>query len=183
MAGSTPAQSPPGVVLRLDLDGRDRITESLLRLRRHVADLRPVLGEMGAALHASTLDRFERSQGPDGRPWRLFSAETLLARAGGRKRAHTQKGELRARAARIIAGAKLLIDRAHLMQSIHPRVDGNRLVLGSNLAYARIHQLGGKAGRGRKVSIPARPYLGLSAADRVTLDRLLARHLARGATP
>lgn len=37
-----------------------------------------------------------------------------------------------------------------------------RAGLGSNLRYARIHQLGGKAGRGRKVTIPARPYLGLT---------------------
>ena len=32
-------------------------------------------------------------------------------------------------------------------------------VVGSNLVYARIHELGGLAGRGRKVKIPMRPYL------------------------
>jgi len=32
-------------------------------------------------------------------------------------------------------------------------------VVGSNLVYARIHELGGYAGRGRKVKIPMRPYL------------------------
>lgn len=38
--------------------------------------------------------------------------------------------------------------------------------VGSNIRYARIHQLGGLAGRGRKVKIPARPYLGLTKDER-----------------
>lgn len=43
--------------------------------------------------------------------------------------------------------------------------------IGSALEYAAIHQLGGTAGRGRTVTIPARPYLGLSeAADRSIAD-------------
>ncbi|HBO4159162.1 TPA: phage virion morphogenesis protein, partial [Pseudomonas aeruginosa] len=53
--------------------------------------------------------------------------------------------------------------------------------IGSNLSYAPIQQLGGQAGRGRKVTIPARPYLPVlrngqlkpSARDAV-LDVLLA---------
>jgi phage virion morphogenesis protein len=32
---------------------------------------------------------------------------------------------------------------------------------GSHLVYARIHQKGGDAGRGRKTHIPARPYMGV----------------------
>ena len=35
-------------------------------------------------------------------------------------------------------------------------------IIGSNLDYAAIHQLGGQAGKNKKVSIPARPYLYLS---------------------
>lgn len=31
--------------------------------------------------------------------------------------------------------------------------------IGSNLKYAAVHHLGGKAGRGRKLTLPARPYL------------------------
>ncbi|MDO5296733.1 MAG: phage virion morphogenesis protein [bacterium] len=34
--------------------------------------------------------------------------------------------------------------------------------VGSNIRYARIHQLGGLTGRGHKAKIPARPYLGLT---------------------
>ena len=37
---------------------------------------------------------------------------------------------------------------------------GELLSIGSNKEYARIHQEGGMAGRGRKVAIPQRRYLG-----------------------
>ena len=50
-----------------------------------------------------------------------------------------------------------------LRDSIKPRseIKGDRLtgVIGSDVIYARIHELGGKAGRGRLVTIPRREYL------------------------
>ena len=39
------------------------------------------------------------------------------------------------------------------------------LEIGSNLDYAAIHQLGGQAGKNKKVEIPARPYLKLTDDD------------------
>ena len=40
--------------------------------------------------------------------------------------------------------------------------DGS-VIYGSNMIYARIHLKGGRAGRGQKVLIPARPYMGVPA--------------------
>ena len=55
-----------------------------------------------------------------------------------------------------------LRDNGYLQKSVIWDVSGRgELVeMGSILHYARIHQLGGQAGRGRKVSIPQRRYLG-----------------------
>jgi len=39
--------------------------------------------------------------------------------------------------------------------------DGS-VIYGSNMEYARIHQEGGQAGKGKKVTIPARPYMGVT---------------------
>jgi len=39
--------------------------------------------------------------------------------------------------------------------------DGS-VIFGSNMEYARIHQLGGQAGRDKKANIPARPYMGVT---------------------
>ena len=38
-------------------------------------------------------------------------------------------------------------------------------VIGSNLEYAAIHQLGGQAGKNKSVVIPQRPYLNYTNED------------------
>ena len=52
-----------------------------------------------------------------------------------------------------------------LAGSITRHYDATSAVVGSNLPYARIQQLGGKAGRGHKSEIPARPFLKLTEED------------------
>ena len=70
---------------------------------------------------------------------------------------------------------------------------------GSNRVYARIHQLGGiitpRAGRvlrfmlgdravfARRVTIPARPYLGWGPTERVEADRVVTRWLDQAFAP
>ena len=57
-----------------------------------------------------------------------------------------------------IAGASPMISGL-LAGSVHSQFGDDYTMIGAARPYARIHQLGGKAGRGRKVTIPARPYL------------------------
>ena len=52
-----------------------------------------------------------------------------------------------------------------LASSVSTAYDNNSAVIGSNLAYAAIHQLGGQAGKNKKTTIPARPYLKLTDND------------------
>ena len=58
-----------------------------------------------------------------------------------------------------------LVDTENLMNSITSYYDNNVEEVGTNEPYAAIHQFGGKAGRGRKVDIPARPFLVLTPQD------------------
>ena len=58
-----------------------------------------------------------------------------------------------------------LVDTENLMNSITSYYDNDSAEVGTNEPYAAIHQFGGKAGRGRKVDIPARPYLVLTPQD------------------
>ena len=60
------------------------------------------------------------------------------------------------------SGKKLQGKPAHLKRTLvwEASPDGS-VVFGSNMIYARIHQLGGNAGRGLKSEIPARPYMGV----------------------
>jgi phage virion morphogenesis protein len=66
----------------------------------------------------------------------------------------------------------ILDDGGQLIDSLNwqASTDGS-VVFGSNMVYARIHQKGGKAGRGRRTLIKARPYMGVpSDFDRRILN-------------
>jgi phage virion morphogenesis protein len=45
------------------------------------------------------------------------------------------------------------------------------------VVYARIHQLGGKAGRGHAVTLPARPYIGISEDDIKEARAIIRDHM------
>ncbi|MBA2814856.1 phage virion morphogenesis protein [Candidatus Pantoea persica] len=47
----------------------------------------------------------------------------------------------------------------YLRRSVTPEYDAHQVLVGTNRVYARLHQQGGKAGRGRSVTLPLRPYL------------------------
>lgn len=49
-----------------------------------------------------------------------------------------------------------------LASSVSTAYDNDSAVIGSNLTYAAIHQLGGQAGKNKKTTIPARSYLKLT---------------------
>jgi len=147
------------VVVRVEDEG---FREALTRLIQRSANLQPVFDEIGSALQTTTEERFEDEAGPDGAAWAAHSPVTLLKRG---------------------ASAKKLRHRNHLYQSLNYAAGRLQATVGTNRAYARIHQLGGKAGRNRKVTIPARPYLGISEEDRRMIGEILTDHLAEAVRP
>lgn len=62
-----------------------------------------------------------------------------------------------------------LVDTENLMGSITSDYSNDMATVGTNEPYAAIHQFGGKAGRGRKVEIPARPFLALTPQDKADI--------------
>lgn len=124
---------------QVTVDDQD-VRAALAGLADRAADLRPAWEEVGSLLHAEALRAFETETGPDGRRWPPLAAATL--RRTPRRR-----------------GGQILQDTRRLLQSVTYRADAAGVTVGSNVVYAAIHQLGGRAGRGRKTVIPARPYL------------------------
>jgi phage virion morphogenesis protein len=55
----------------------------------------------------------------------------------------------------------ILRDHGILHASLTHNDSAEGTIFGSHMVYARIHQEGGQAGRGRKTAIPARPYMGV----------------------
>lgn len=133
-----------------------RVRAAIRHLVRAVATPRAAFDRIGAYLVSATLERFDAETGPDGKPW-LASARALAD--GGLTL--TDTGGLRDSLTHTVAG------------------DGRSVDVGSNLVYAAIHQFGGKAGRGRSVTLPARPYLGISARDRDRIVVIVRRALAQ----
>jgi phage virion morphogenesis protein len=73
-------------------------------------------------------------------------------------------------------GGKTLQDTGSLASSISMKFTRNTAVVGTNKKYAAIHQFGGKAGRGRKVTIPARPFLRLTNEDLEEIKTTILEH-------
>lgn len=115
---------------------------------------------IGQAMKGQTIRRFKQGVDPDGQAWAPSS------RAGGMKK------------------GKTLVDTGRLRDSISFSATPTEVHVGSNVVYAHIHQLAGDAGRGRKVTLPARPYLGVNDDDAEEIQSLVAEHMRRlfGAT-
>jgi len=125
-----------------------------------VADMADVLPDIGEELLQSTDERFRQEEAPDGTPWAPLSPVTLAQKKRDTPNILKEEGL-----------------RGGLRGSINYQVRGNQLSLGSPMPYARIHQLGGKAGRNRKVTIPSRPYLGVSEDDEAEIRDIVADYL------
>lgn len=102
--------------------------------------------KIGQAVLNSTLQRFKDGVDPDGQPWPKSQRVLGQTRGKGRK------------------GSKTLVDTGRLRSSLTVVASADESVVGSNTIYARIHQFGGKAGRG--VQLPARAYLGVNDDNR-----------------
>lgn len=153
----------------------DAVEAALDRLARAARDLRPAMRDIGGLLEKETNDNF-RAQG---RPsWPRLSQATILNRLMGKDREGRSKGiasilqrdgDLRPAAKRKLEGGlAILQDTGVLRGSIRVYSEKNSVTIGAArvktkagtpMEYAAIHQFGGMAGRGKKVRIPARPFL------------------------
>jgi phage virion morphogenesis protein len=138
------------------------VLEVLTKLAARVSNMRPAFLEIGEDLVKSTKRRFETTSAPDGTPWAQNSLVTL-ARFGGPKRPLT--GESKA-----------------LKSTINYQLDGATGVrIGSPMVYAAMQQFGGTKAKYPQLwgDIPARPFLGLSAADSDNIVRIVESYLVK----
>jgi phage virion morphogenesis protein len=139
----------------------------------------PALKSSGEYLIKVTQDRFSGEHDPDGKPWKPLSPATLFGAymAKGR-RVFTKKGSATKGFQRYTMARKILTVSSRLRSSITYETAGNYLVIGTSTIYAAIHQFGGKAGRGRKVLIPQRAFLGVNEQDLAEFSRIMEDYLA-----
>jgi len=124
---------------RVDLQLDDaELRRVLQKTLNRLNDSRPLMASIAAQLLSATNEAF-LDEGPN---WPALAPATVAAREASGHGAHP-----------------LLRVTNALSRSIVTRHSKSEAVVGTNLVYAAIHQLGGLAGRGHSVNIPARPYL------------------------
>ena len=127
--------------------------KALSKAGHKLGDTQALMESVGDALVSGTLKRFDAEEEPTGKKW---PKSKRAAKEGGQN----------------------LTDKAFLRRSIDYAATPEKVMVGSNLPYARIHQLGGKTGKGHKVDMPARPYLGVSKEDMEEVRETMADFLA-----
>lgn len=140
-----------------------QVRQALAALAQRTGNLRPFLHAVGEDIMERTKQRFETSTDPAGRRWQPNARATIEAFIAGRggfgKRGINKKGQ------GLAMGKKPLIgETGSLRRQFHVQASANAVTVGNSMAYAAIQQFGGKAGRGRKVTIPARPFLPVTAS-------------------
>lgn len=142
------------------IEGINLSLRALARLQSSIRDMAPVM----RAIRVELLSQTEANFAAEGRPrWKPLARSTIEARVGavarGSKSGTLKNGRISKGAANTASGMKILQVTGQLAASVHGESGNDYAMIGSNLRYAAIHQLGGEAGRGRKTTIPARPYL------------------------
>ena len=131
--------------IEIKIDNKD-VDRKLLELAQKSENLRPLMKNIAGIFASATEENFKNEGRPD--KW------TELSEATKKQRTKQKKWP-----------GQILQVSGQLASSISTQYDDESAIIGSNLDYAAIHQLGGDAGRGKKVKIPARPYLQLTDDD------------------
>ena len=132
----------------------DKITARLSELSGTLNDLTPVMRQIGGVMLAAVEQNFDTEGARIGKRW---------------------KPSLRAKR----DGGKTLQDTGRLAGSFVIKADRTSAIVGTNVVYAAIHQFGGKTGRGHKLILPARPFLGLNSQDKNDIVKKIVSAIQR----
>lgn len=151
------------------------LDKALSKAGHKLGNTKDLMESVGDALVSCTLKRFEDEEDPQGQKWLKSDRATN-------------------------EGGQTLTDTGRLQKSIDYAATSDKVMVGSNLIYARIHQKGGtitpkkakrlvfKGSDGRtvsadKVTIPPRPFLGVSKEDMEEVKETMADFLAGAFKP
>ena len=159
------------------------VQESLGELNSRLKDLRPAFAEIGEDMVTSTKRRFATATTPEGSPWAPNSSVTVDRYLGVFKTSHKKDGTLsKAGAARSASKKPLTGETKALQSTINDQLDGSTGVrIGSPMVYAAMQQFGGTKAKFPHLwgDIPARPFLGVSAADADNIVEIVGSYLVK----
>lgn len=135
-------------MIKLDIDDRE-VKKELTRLAGRVQNRQPLMRKIAGIMKDAVEENFEQEGRPKWKP---------------SKRAMKQ-------------GGKTLQDTGQMAASVSEDYDNDSAAVGTNKKQAAIHQFGGKAGRGKKATIPARPFMKLTDSDLEEIKEAVKEHL------
>lgn len=142
--------------IEIKIDNKE-VEKALLEIAQKTSNLRPLMKNIAGIMADSTEENFK----VEGRPkWKDLSEKTKTAR----KKTGYYPGQI-------------LQVSGQLALSVTTQYDETSAVIGSNKIYAAIHQLGGQAGKNKKTTIPARPYLKLTDDDFDEIISIVEKYL------
>ena len=160
-----------------------QVLDTLSQLVSRVQNSRPAFAEIGEVPVDSTKRRFATATAPDGTPWAPNSPVTVARYLGMFKSSHKKDGSLsKAGQSRSAAKKPLTGETRALQTTINYQLQGARGVsIGSPMVYAAMQQFGGTKSQFRHLwgDIPARPFLGVSVADKANILDILGRYLVK----
>jgi phage virion morphogenesis protein len=159
----------------IKIDVRD-VQKKIENVKKRGLRIRPVLTEIGYIMEEAIETNFDVG----GRPkWEPLKAVTLKMRANrGTSPGRPFKGSMHRS---LIGGNSPLILTGRLKNSIKVKVTSKRVIMGTNVPYAKLHQKGGtRTLNGRLVRIPARPFLVIPPEDKKKMTIILKEYILRG---
>lgn len=161
-----------GVSLEVEISDK-AVQQAFTRLITVMGDTTPIMSAIGSGLVGSTHRRFVSQKSPDGVAWEKLNPEYKKTKRNSR----------------------ILTESGRLRDSISHRAGRDQVTVGTNAVYAAVHQLGAtikpksashlvfRLASGivlaKSVTIPARPYLGISDDDQVMISETVFSALQR----
>ena len=182
-----------GAFLQLSFDD-SAIREGLAKIAENIGNLQPAFQDIGEHLLRSFDDRWTQGVSADGTPWEPLKPATIAAKKQNKDKILVYRGNLKhlhyqASSTGLEVGSGLVYAAIHQFggtihkgerhHDLHFKQgkDGtvsNRFVKKKASNFVQTVKIGA-----HEVTIPARPYLGLSADDKDEILKLLADHLLK----
>ncbi|MDR3249392.1 MAG: phage virion morphogenesis protein [Treponema sp.] len=163
-----------GAAVSFDLREIDGLAAKLNKAKLSTQDRAVLLRSIGAEVEAQTQERFDTQTDPEGNPWKALAQKT--------KDYYIENG---------FGGGSLLVKSGGLRDSVESQVSSWSVLVGATKIYAAIHQWGGDIvpktapalfvpgyGRLKKVTIPARPYVGISSNNAAEIAIIVQQFIA-----
>ena len=155
-----------GISISVTIEDR-AVREAFRTLAFRLGNTRPVMAAIGVELVGSTHMRFVSQTDPEGNAWQALNPAYAATKRNSR----------------------ILTESGRLRDSINAQAGQDEVRVGTNVIYARAHQegaeikpvsashlwfrIGGDLIKADSVTLPARPYLGISSDDETSIAEIV----------